>query len=128
MSRVFGGCRALMAAAKAAAKGAAADSPNPRRSAAAAAKEKTATTRSTGILKVVPVSPAMRSFLGVPEISRTEAIKKIWEYIKLNDLQNPANKREINCDAKLKAIFDGRDKVGMLEIARLLSPHFIKTN
>lgn len=87
MSRVFGGCRALMAAAKAAAKGAAAESPNPRRSAAAAAKEKTATTRSTGILKVVPVSPAMRSFLGVPEISRTEAIKKIWEYIKLNDLQ-----------------------------------------
>ena len=43
-------------------------------------------------------------------------------------MQNPANKREINCDAKLKAIFDGRDKVGMLEIARLLSPHFIKTN
>lgn len=87
MSRVFGGCRALMAAVKGG--GAKVPSPNPRGPMAAAAKGKAASSssRTSGILKVMPVSPAMRSFLGVPEISRTEAVKKIWEYIKLNDLQ-----------------------------------------
>ena len=42
-------------------------------------------------------------------------------------LQNPANKKEINCDEKLKSIFEGKEKVGMMEIAKLLSPHFPKT-
>lgn len=42
-------------------------------------------------------------------------------------LQNPADKREIFCDEKLKQIFDGKDKVGFLEITKLLSPHFVKT-
>lgn len=42
-------------------------------------------------------------------------------------LQNPANKREIICDDKLKTIFDGKDRVGFLEIAKLLAPHFVKT-
>lgn len=42
-------------------------------------------------------------------------------------VQNPQNKREIICDAKLKAIFDGKDTVGFLEIGKLLSPHFVKT-
>ncbi|XP_072967439.1 protein TRI1-like [Typha angustifolia] len=113
MSRVFGGCRALMAAAKAAA------------SSSTPAVETTA--KKVGIMKPVPVSPAMRKFLGVPEISRAEAVKKIWEHIKAHDLQNPANKKEIHCDEKLKSIFDGKEKVGMLEIARLLSPHFLKS-
>lgn len=42
--------------------------------------------------------------------------------------QNPTNKREIFCDEKLKSIFDGKDKVGFLEIGKLLSRHFIKTS
>lgn len=41
-------------------------------------------------------------------------------------LQNPTNKKEIFCDAKLKAIFDGKEKVGFLEIGKLLSRHFVK--
>ncbi|KAJ0014476.1 hypothetical protein Pint_20829 [Pistacia integerrima] len=41
--------------------------------------------------------------------------------------ENPQNKREIICDAKLKAIFNGKDTVGFLEIGKLLSPHFVKT-
>lgn len=83
--------------------------------------------RSGGITKPVPVSPALRKFLGVPEASRAEAVKKIWEHIKLNNLQNPTNKREILCDEKLKSVFEGKDKVGFLEIGKLLSHHFIKT-
>lgn len=43
-------------------------------------------------------------------------------------VQNPENKREIICDEKLKTIFDGRDRVGFLEIAKLLAPHFVKTS
>lgn len=42
--------------------------------------------------------------------------------------QNPSDKREIFCDAKLKKLFNGKDKVGFLEIAKLLSPHFVKTD
>lgn len=41
-------------------------------------------------------------------------------------LQNPTNKKEIICDAKLKVLFDGRDKVGFLDIGKLLSAHFPK--
>jgi len=42
-------------------------------------------------------------------------------------MQNPSNKREVLCDAKLKTIFGGKDKVGFTEIARLLSNHFEKS-
>ncbi|XP_020114674.1 upstream activation factor subunit spp27-like [Ananas comosus] len=112
MSRVFGVCRALMSAAKA-------------KEASASAPAKKAS--SGGILKPVPVSPVMRRFVGVPEISRSEAVKKVWDHIKAHGLQNPENKREIRCDEKLKSIFDGKDKVGMMEIARLLSAHFLKS-
>ncbi|KAH7692931.1 SWIB/MDM2 domain-containing protein [Dioscorea alata] len=108
--RVFRSCDVLMAAAKTGAG-------------ATQAKPKT-----TGILKPLPVSPAMRKFVGVPEISRAEAVKKIWEHIKLHQLQDPTNKRQIHCDEKLKSIFDGKDKVGMMEIAKLLSPHFLKSS
>ncbi|KAE9613206.1 hypothetical protein Lal_00027641 [Lupinus albus] len=80
-----------------------------------------------GIQKVVPVSSELGKFIGATEVSRTGAVKKVWEYIKLQNLQNPENKREIFCDAKLKAIFDGKDKVGFTEIARLLSNHFSKS-
>ncbi|XP_078442756.1 protein TRI1-like [Wolffia australiana] len=116
-ARVFRGCRALMAVSSEA--GAA-----PLKS---TGKGKTVI-NGGGLMKPVPVSAAMKKFLGVSEASRPEAVKKIWEHIKLHQLQNPANKKEINCDEKLKSIFAGKDKVGMLEIAKLLSPHFPKAD
>ncbi|XP_010275139.1 PREDICTED: upstream activation factor subunit spp27 [Nelumbo nucifera] len=122
-SRVFRGCRVLMAAANKSSTGA---------KASAASTSSSRTTASakaqTGIFKVVPVSPALRKFIGAPEVSRGDAVKKVWEYIKENNLQNPANKKEIRCDDKLKSIFEGKDTVGFLEIATLLSRHFVKTN
>ncbi|KAM7472410.1 hypothetical protein LguiA_010593 [Lonicera macranthoides] len=134
-SRVFKGCRALMAAAKAAtpkssstAKKKTATKPVSSITTTKAVKPPKAAARPTGILKLSPVSPALHDFLGVPEISRTDAVKKTWEYIKLHNLQNPTNKREIHCDEKLKTIFDGKDKVGFLEIAKYLSHHFVKTD
>ncbi|XVE62402.1 hypothetical protein DITRI_Ditri06bG0115500 [Diplodiscus trichospermus] len=85
------------------------------------------TIRPTGIFKLTPVSPALGQFLGAQQASRTEAVKQIWTYIKSNNLQNPNNKREIFCDEKLKTIFDGKEKVGFLEIGKMLSRHFVKT-
>ncbi|KFK44945.1 hypothetical protein AALP_AA1G323100 [Arabis alpina] len=108
ISRVFGACRVLMAKA--------ATTP----AATATGKE------GKGILKLVRVSPPLASFSGETELSRATAVKKVWEYVKLHNLQNPLNKREIQCDDKLKAIFAGKDTVGITEVMKLLSPHFPK--
>ena len=88
-ARVFGAIagRAFMAAA---AKSAAKKKPAPSSGAAAkAAVKKTAAPRTTnsGIQKVVPVSSELGDFLGAPQVSRTEAVKKVWAYIKLQNLQ-----------------------------------------
>lgn len=84
--------------------------------------------RPQGILKPQPVSPAFERFLGMSEISRSDAVKIVWDYIKEKKLQNPENKKEIFCDEKLKTIFSGRDKVGFLEIASLISKQFQKAS
>ena len=54
---------------------------------------------------------------------RTEVTKKIWEYIKKHDLQDPANKRMIVADANLKPVFDGKPKVSMFEMTKLVNNH-----
>ncbi|KAJ8530022.1 hypothetical protein K7X08_036857 [Anisodus acutangulus] len=80
-----------------------------------------------GIMKPRRVSPEMQEFLGgMSEIPRTQALKLIWAHIKGNNLQDPQNKKVIICDEKLKTIFDGKERVGFLEIAGLISPHFLK--
>ncbi|WJZ83978.1 hypothetical protein VitviT2T_003614 [Vitis vinifera] len=79
-----------------------------------------------GIMKPRRISPEMQDFLGVPEIPRTQALKQIWAYIKQHNLQDPENKKIIVCDEKLKSIFAGKDRVGFLEIAGLINPHFLK--
>ncbi|KAK4743945.1 hypothetical protein SAY87_010257 [Trapa incisa] len=146
---VFRGCRALLSSARsastassvkaavqgpskvskaaAAAATSAVEKPKARTKSPASSSPRKTPERPSGILKVTAVSPALAKFLNSPEASRTEAVKKIWSYIKLHDLQNPTNKREIFCDEKLKSIFDGKDKVGFLEIGKLLSPHFAKS-
>ncbi|OIW22020.1 hypothetical protein TanjilG_29329 [Lupinus angustifolius] len=82
--------------------------------------------KTRGIMKPRRVSPEMQALVGLTEVSRTHALKHIWAYIKQNNLQDPENKRVIICDEKLKKVFAGRDQVGMLEIAGLISPHFLK--
>ncbi|OAY41842.1 protein TRI1 [Manihot esculenta] len=129
-SRVFKGCRALLAPAKSSAATTTTTASKPKATKTAAAKQKpnlAKPLKPKGILKVTPISPALRDFLGVSESSRTDAVKNIWTYIKHHNLQNPADKKEIFCDEKLKTIFDGKEKVGFLEIGKLLSRHFVKT-
>lgn len=94
----------------------------------AAAKPATETKKREprGIMKPRRVSPEMQAFIGgASEIPRTQALKEIWAYIKKHNLQDPADKKVIVCDEKLKIIFGGRDRVGFLEIAGLLNPHFL---
>ncbi|XP_009619389.1 protein TRI1 [Nicotiana tomentosiformis] len=134
----FRGCRFLFEAAKSTTRSPKAVSSSASKKKAAATTSKSSTSagkqgrspsaRPTGILKVTPVSPTLHSFLGVPKTSRGDAVKKIWDYIKLHNLQDPMNKREIICDHKLKILFGGKDKVGFLEISKLLSVHFVKPN
>ncbi|XVF13767.1 hypothetical protein REPUB_Repub08aG0235800 [Reevesia pubescens] len=108
-SKLFGRCSGIIAVAKA--------------SSASFASSSSA----SGLMRVMPVSPQLGKFLGASEASRTDALKKTWDYIKLHKLQNPANKKEILCDEKLKMIFAGKNTVGMFEITKLLSPHFVKS-
>ncbi|KAF8709853.1 hypothetical protein HU200_029566 [Digitaria exilis] len=82
--------------------------------------------RATGITQPKPVSPALQAIVGAPEIPRTEALKRLWAYIKQHNLQDPADKKVVVCDEKLKVLFAGRERVGFLEIAKLLNPHFVK--
>ncbi|VVB10390.1 unnamed protein product [Arabis nemorensis] len=96
-------------------------------SATAASSEPTTTKprEPRGIMKPRPVSPEMQDVVGESVIPRTQALKRIWAYIKEHDLQDPQNKKVIICDEKLKKIFDGKDRVGFLEIAKLIGPHFL---
>ena len=76
----------------------------------------------TGFNKALPPSPELAAVIGSTPLPRTEVTKKIWEYIKANNLQDAANKRNINADDKLKPIF-GKPQVTMFEMTKLLSAH-----
>ncbi|KAK9431337.1 hypothetical protein V1505DRAFT_385291 [Lipomyces doorenjongii] len=70
------------------------------------------------------LSPQLASFLGVSELSRPEAVKNIWTYIKEHHLQNPEDKREILCDDKMRPVFG--DKVHMFTMNKILANHLYK--
>ena len=67
-------------------------------------------------------SPELAAVIGAAPLARTEAVSKIWVYIKKNKLQNEANKREIIADDKLKPIF-GKPKATMFELSKFLAAH-----
>ena len=76
-----------------------------------------------GLAKPMNLSPELQAVVGEGPMPRTEVTKKLWEYIKANDLQDPTNRRNINADAKLKPIFDGAATVSMFEMTKLVSKH-----
>ena len=67
-------------------------------------------------------SDALAAVIGAEPVARTEVIKKLWDYIKANGLQDATNKRAINADAKLKPVF-GKDQVTMFELAGIVGKH-----
>ena len=78
----------------------------------------------TGFNKELQPSPELALIVGKEPIARTEATKRLWDYIKAHNLQNPANKRNILCDAKLKAVM-GKDEVTMFEMTGLAGKHLV---
>lgn len=73
--------------------------------------------------KPLNLSADLEAVVGAGPLPRTEVVKKLWEYIKKNNLQNPANKRNILADDKLKAVFGGKGEVTMFEMTKLVSAH-----
>ena len=66
-------------------------------------------------------SPALADVVGSKPLPRTEIIKKIWDYIKKNKLQDNKNRRMINADAKLKVLFAGKAQISMFDLAKVVS-------
>jgi len=132
---------AKKAAKKPAAKKTAAKKPAAKKSAAKKAPAKKAPAKKAPAKKVAAKKPAAKrkpnaafmkamtpsstlaAVVGAIPLPRTEVTKKIWDYIKKNKLQDAVNKRLINADDKLKAVFGGKGKVSMFEMTKLVSNH-----
>ena len=74
-------------------------------------------------MKALKPSSELAKIVGSQPLPRTEATKKLWEYIKRNNLQDPANKRNINADSNLQTVFGGKRTVNMFEMTKLVAKH-----
>ncbi|MES2857472.1 MAG: SWIB/MDM2 domain-containing protein [Bdellovibrionota bacterium] len=97
-----------------------------KKTAAKKAPAKKATTKKAasggGFMKELAVSDTLAAVIGAKPVPRTEVTKKLWAYIKKNNLQDPKNKRDILADEKLKAVF-GKGRVNMFEMTKLVGKH-----
>jgi chromatin remodeling complex protein RSC6 len=86
---------------------------------------KKAAARKPNAAFMKPMQPdeELAAVVGEKAIPRTEITKKLWAYIKKNNLQDPKNKRNINADDKLKAVFGGKKTVNMFEMTKLVAKH-----
>ena len=91
----------------------------PKSSSAKPAKKKA----NAAFMKPVTPDDKLAAIVGSKPLPRTELTKKLWEYIKKNNLQNPKKKTEIVADAALKAVFNGKKSVTMFEMTKLVSGH-----
>ncbi|MCX6200469.1 MAG: SWIB/MDM2 domain-containing protein [Bacteroidetes bacterium] len=78
---------------------------------------------NAAFMKPMTPSTALAAVVGSKALPRTEVTKKIWEYIKKNKLQDAKNRRNINADAALKAVFSGKGQVSMFEMAKHINKH-----
>jgi len=109
------------AAKKAPAKKAPAKKPAAKKSAA----KKPAAKRKPNAAFMKPMMPSamLAAVIGAMPMPRTDVTKKIWDYIKKNKLQDAINRRLINADEKLRAVFGGKKQVSMFEMTKLVSNH-----
>jgi chromatin remodeling complex protein RSC6 len=78
---------------------------------------------NAAFMKAMTPSGVLAAVVGAMPLPRTEVTKKIWDYIKKNKLQDSINRRLINADEKLKAVFGGKRQVSMFEMTKLVSNH-----
>jgi upstream activation factor subunit UAF30 len=116
---------AKKAAAKPAAKPAAKKAAPAKAAPKAAAAKKPAAARkpNAAFMKAMTPSAVLAAVVGAAPLPRTEVTKKVWDYIKKLNLQDAANRRMINADDKLKAVFGGKAQVSMFEMTKLISDH-----
>lgn len=118
--------KAKKAAKKPAAKKSAAKKPVKKASKPAKkAVKKSGAKRKPNAAFMRPVTPSamLAAVVGPTPVPRTEITSKIWQYIKKNGLQDKVNRRNINADDKLKAVFGGKKTVSMFEMTKLVSAH-----
>lgn len=89
------------------------------------APKKKAAARKPNAAFMKPVTPSemLAAVVGPKPVPRTEITKKLWAYIKKNDLQDKTNRRQINADAALKAVFGGKASVDMFSMTKLVGKH-----
>jgi upstream activation factor subunit UAF30 len=90
-----------------------------KKAAKAPAKKRTP---NAAFMKAMQPSAALAAIIGDKPVPRTEVTKKVWEYIKKNNLQDAAKRTMINADAKLKEIFK-KGQVSMFEMTKLINSH-----
>ena len=90
---------------------------------ASAKKAKTARKPNAAFMKPLTPSAALAAVIGAKPLPRTDVTKKVWDYIKKHKLQDSVNRRNINADDALKAVFNGKKTVSMFEMTKLISGH-----
>src|SRR5947209_12472345 len=95
----------------------------PTSKAPAAKKPATAKKPNAALMKPVQPDEALAKIVGSAPLPRGELTKKLWDYIKKNNLQDAKNRRQINADDNLKVIFGGKANVTMFEMTKLVSAH-----
>ncbi|HLD49616.1 MAG TPA: SWIB/MDM2 domain-containing protein [bacterium] len=78
---------------------------------------------NSAFMKPLKVSDDLAAVVGKGPMARSEVVKKLWEYIRKNSLQDSKNRRNINADVKLKTVFSGKAVVNMFEMNKLVSKH-----
>jgi upstream activation factor subunit UAF30 len=78
---------------------------------------------NSAFMKPLKVSDELAAVVGAGPLPRSEVVKKLWVYIKKNDLQDAKNRRNINADENLKKVFGGKATVNMFEMTKLVSKH-----
>lgn len=81
------------------------------------------TKTDSAFMKPMTVSKELAAVVGQGPMPRSEVVKKLWAYIKKNNLQDSINKRNINADESLKKVFGGKATVNMFEMTKLVSKH-----
>jgi len=88
-----------------------------------AAKKKAKRKPNAAFMKPVKPDEKLAAVVGASPMPRTELTKKLWQYIKKHGLQDKKNRRMINADANLKAVFNGKSQVNMFAMTSLVSKH-----
>ena len=78
---------------------------------------------NSAFMKPMTISSDLAKVVGNGPMPRSEVVKKLWVYIKKNNLQDQKNKRNINADENLKRVFGGKGTVNMFEMTKLVSKH-----